>query len=489
MRTGADYRESLRDGREVYIQGERVTDVTTHRAFRNSVASTACLYDLQSSPEHIEEMTFVSPSTGCRISRAWQLPATYAELVSRRKALTAWAETHFGFMGRAPDHVASCISGMYMGADVFEAYDPSRASALREYYRFARDRDLFLTYVIINPLADRTRSAHEQADEDLVAHICEKDSQGITVKGAKMLGTGAVTANEVLVTSIQPLKPGDEPYAISFAIPMNAPGLKILSRKSYEASAGSVFDNPLASRYDENDAVLYFDEVKVPWERVFIAGDIAMCQKQFHATPAHVYQNYQCQIRLAVKLRFLTALGRMIAAANGSENFPQVRETLGELASHAGVVEGLVHAMEIKGSKYGAYFIPDKHTLYAAQVFTQRIYSEVIMSLRSLAGGSMIMLPSGVEDFAEPRLADYALRAQGCAVLTPLERVKFFKLAWDAVGSEFASRHIQYEMFYAGASFVTKGHSHRTYDWDRAGALLARLLGGYQLEDELKDTI
>ena len=135
----------------------------------------------------------------------------------------------------------------------------------------------------------------------------------------------------------------------------------------------------------------------------------------------------------------------------------------------------------------GQYFVPDRHTLYAAQVFTQRVYPEVITSLRSLAGGSMIMLPSGIEDFADTRLADYALRAQGCAVLSPLERVKFFKLAWDAVGSEFASRHTQYEMFYAGAGFVTKGHSYRTYDWDCAAALLERLLASYRLEDELKN--
>ena len=485
MRTGDDYLRSLRDGREVYIHGERVADVTAHRAFRNSVASAAYLYDYQRSPGQAGRMTFVSPATGGRVSRAWQLPTSYQELVARREALTAWAETHFGFMGRAPDHVASCISGMYMGADVFEAYDPRRAAALRGYYEFARDHDLFLTYVIINPLADRTRSAHEQADRDQVARICDQDSRGITVKGAKMLGTSAVMADEVLVTSIQPLQPGDEPYALSFAAPMNAPGLKILSRKSYEASAGSVFDNPLASRYDENDAVLYFDEVRVPWERVFIAGDIAMCQKQFHHTPAHVYQNYQCQIRLAVKLRFLAALGHMIAAANGSEHFPQVRETLGELAAQAAAVDGLVHAMEIKGRMQGAYFVPDRHTLYAAQVLTQRVYPEVITALRGLAGGSLIMLPSGIEDFADARLADYALRAQGCAVLTPKERVKFFKLAWDAIGSEFASRHTQYEMFYAGAGHVTKGHSFRTYDWGRAGALLASLLGSYRLEDEL----
>ena len=484
MKTGAQHIQSLRDGRDVYIHGGRVDDVTTHPAFRNSIASAAYLYDFLG--EHVEQMTFVSPDTGDRVSRCWQLPGCYQELVERREALTAWAETHYGFMGRAPDHVASCLSGMYMGLDVFEASDPARASALRDYYRFARDRDLFLIYVIINPLADRARSAHEQSDDSQIARICDRDSQGITVKGAKMLGTSAALANEVFVTSIQPLKPGDEAYALSFAVPMNAKGLKILSRKSYEEAAGSVFDNPLSSRYDENDAVLYFDEVQVPWERVFVAGDIAMCQKQFHATPAHVYQNYQCQIRLMVKLRFLTGLARMIATANGIETFPQVREMLGQLAAEAAMVEALVTAMEVKGGRHGAYFIPDRHTLYAAQVLTQQLYPKVMATLRTLAGGSMIMLPSGVEDFVDPKMADYALRAQGSAALGPEQRVKLFKLAWDAVGSEFASRHTQYEMFYAGADFVTKGHSYRTYDWDCATGLADRLLAGYNLKDEIK---
>ena len=100
MKTGEEHLRGLRDGREVYIQGERVTDVTTHRAFRNSVASAASLYDYQSAPENLEKMTFVSPDTGERVNRCWQLPASYGELVARREALAAWAETHYGFMGR-----------------------------------------------------------------------------------------------------------------------------------------------------------------------------------------------------------------------------------------------------------------------------------------------------------------------------------------------------------------------------------------------------
>ncbi len=241
MKTGRDHLTSLCDGREVYILGERVNDVTTHPAFRNSVASAAHLYDFQSLPENIEKLTFPSPVSGERISRSWQLPTSYQDLVVRREALVAWAETHFGFMGRSPDHVASCLAGMYMGIEQFEAFDRERAAALRDYFNFARDRDLYLTYAIINPQADRSKNMAEQPGLFHAARVCDESSQGITVKGSKMLATSAIMANEVFVTIIQPLTPQDAPYAFSFVVPMNIPGLKILSRKSYEWCAGSIF--------------------------------------------------------------------------------------------------------------------------------------------------------------------------------------------------------------------------------------------------------
>ncbi len=293
---------------------------------------------------------------------------------------------------------------MFMGLDVFEAYDPARARALADYYRFARANDLYLTYVIINPQADRSKPAGEQSDPFLTAGVVDEDSEGLTIRGAKMLATGGIMANEVFVTCIQPLRAGEERYAVSFAVPMNTTGLKILSRKSYEESAAGIFDNPLASRFDENDAILYFDDVKVPWQRVFINQDIAMCQKQFHATPAHVYQNYQSQIRLMVKMRLLVGIARRIAETNGIVGLPQVNETLGALAAQNAMVDALVHAMEVKGRTHGGYFVPDSHTLYAAQVLTQQLYAEFLLAVRELAGGALIMLPSSVRDFANPEI-------------------------------------------------------------------------------------
>lgn len=483
MKSGLEHIAQLRDHRHVLISGARVDDVTRHPAFQRTITSFSRMFDFAAAPENRDLMTFETPGGG-RANRIWQLPATYADLVTRRKALEAWAGLHGGFLGRAPDHVASCISGMYMGLDVFEAYDPARAKALAAYYEYARDNDLYLTYVIINPQADRSKSASKQKDEWLSAGVAGHDASGLTIRGAKMLATGGVMANEVFVSVIQPLQPGDENYAISFAIPMNTKGLKILSRKSYEAGAPHVFDNPLSSRFDENDAVLYFDDVKVPWDRVFVFKNIEMCQKQFHATPAHVYQNYQSMIRLAVKVRFLLGIAKRITEINGTAGMPQVREHLGQLAAEAAMIDGLVAAMEIKGTHRGAYFVPDRQTLYAAQVLTQQLYPKIIATLRELAGGGMIMLPSSVEDFHNPEYAALIEKTQQSPAAEADEKVKFYKLAWDATGSEFASRHLQYEMFYAGANFVTRGHALRTYDWAAAEQLLANMLGGYGLDDE-----
>ena len=487
IKTGNQHADALRDGRQVYLNGARVDDVTTHPAYRNAVRSICGLYDFQSAPEHAELMTCVAED-GSRRSRIWQLPRCYDELVVRRRAIEAWSERHAGFLGRSPDHVASCVAGMFMGLEAFTEYDPKRAAALADYYRFARDRDLYLTYVIINPQADRSRAAHQQHTEHLTAGVVDEDATGLTVHGAKMLATGGIFANEILVTSIQPLQPGDENYAITFAVPIATPGLKVLSRRSYEQRAESVFDNPFASRFDENDAVIYFDNVHVPWERVFVDRDIAMCQKQFHATPAHVYQNYQAQIRLRVKLRFLVGVARRIAEINGTMGFPQVRETLGELAAEVGMVEAMVEAMEVRGGMVGAYYVPHRHTLYAAQVITQKLYGRIISTLRELAGGGLIMQPSSVRDFANPELAVLIEATQQSPAAGAGDKVKFYRLAWDVIGSEYASRHEQYELFYAGAPFVTRAHSFRTFDWDRAAGLVDNMLASYRLEDELEES-
>ena len=484
---GTQHLEALRDGREIYINGELVDDVTTHRAFRNSTRSIASLYDFQAAGDNLERMTFASPATGDRVNLQWRLPTCYEELAKRRQAIEAWNEMHFGFMGRAPDHVASTLVGFMMGIDLLEAHDPNRAAALRDYFAFVRDNDHYVTYVIVNPQGDRSKATSDQGDEFHTVAIVDEDSEGIVVKGAKMLGTATAMCNEVLVASLMPLQEGEERYAVTFAVPMNAKGLKQMCRRSYEENAASVFDNPLSSRFDENDAILYFDEVKVPWERVFALRDPEVCRALFHTAPGHAMQNYQSMIRLVVKMRFLAGVARMVAETTGIVNFPQVREKLGQLTSETQMIEALVHGMEAGARQVGSYLAPTRNAVISALVLAQQLYPKVITTIRELAGGGLIMLPSDVRDFANPELADLIHKTQKSSVYSPEDRVKVLKLAWDAVGSEFGSRHTTYEMFYAAPNFMNQTMAFDSYDWDRAMEMVERMLASYDLQDSLKE--
>lgn len=147
------------------------------------------------------------------------------------------------------------------------------------------------------------------------------------------------------------------------------------------------------------------------------------------------------------------------------------------------MVEGLVESMEVSGSMYGKYYVPNSQRLYAANVLTQQLYPKLVHTLRELAGGGMIMLPSSVSDFSNPEIAGYISKTQQSPATDSLGRVKLFKLAWDAVGSEFGSRHLQYEMFYSGANMVTRGHSFRAYEWEKATRMVDRLMSTYDLPD------
>lgn len=483
-KSGTEHLASLRDGRNVFIDGERVDDVTTHSAYRNAVASFAHLYDVQSAPENLELMTFAPDGANRRINRAWQIPTSHTEMVERRKALTAWAECSYGFMGRSPDHLASALVGQRIGLDVFARGGAERSKAFADYFEYASANDLFLSYVIINPQANRSKDWGEQ-EEDLVARIVDEDTTGITIRGAKMMGTSSIMANEVLVANLQPLKPGEESLAFCCALEMSAKGMQVLSRKSYEAAAVSVYDNPLSSRFDENDAVIYFDDVKVPWERIFVHRNVDLCRAQFHDTPGHIYQNYQSQIRLAVKLKFLAGLAHKLTETIGTSAMPQVREQLGRLVANVGMVEAMLHGMEIGGEYYGKYWVPNRHHLYSSQVITQDLYPRMINTIRELAGGAFIMLPSSYKDWSNPAIEPLIRKTQRSSALDPEERVKFLKAAWDAIGSEFGSRHTQYEMFYAGAQFVTAGHSYRTFGWEGADEMVRKLLASVTLEQPM----
>lgn len=487
-RSGDAYVQGLRDGRNVFIDGERVIDVTRHPAFRGPVESVARIYDLANDPSNRDEMTFSSPTTGEPVNRWFMIPHSEDELVERRKSLKRSAESTLGLMGRGPEHVASFLAGFVGGVHVFAESDKELAANLIRFYEAVRDQDQYVTYVIAPPQIDRSKPAHQQADPYLYAGVKEERGNGIVIRGAQMLGTGAAISDWVFYSCITPLVPGDEAYAISAAIPIGAQGLKVYSRRSYAEGATSVFDYPLSSCYDESDSLIVFDDVFVPWEHVFAYRNLDLVRDQWTKTAAHVLGNNQAQIRFWTKLQFLCGLALRVAQMNGSERLPPVKGALGEMSAYAAMVGGLVLAQE-QGCEVDEHGVawPARAQCFANMTLQSSIYPKLLNMVRDLCGGGLIQLPSSVDDYANPEIARDLERYVQSPGFPSVERVKLLKLVWDMVGSEFASRHHQYEMFYAGAPFLVKMRMFDNFDFRSADRLVTEALSGYGLEGRLSD--
>jgi 4-hydroxyphenylacetate 3-monooxygenase len=474
MRTGADYIDSIRaDGRQVYYEGDLVKDVTTHPAFRGAVRSVARLWDIAADPANREVMTFASPKTGAPVLRCYQIPATPSDLTVRRGMIERWADATFGLMGRTPDHVAGFLTGYAAKPSVFAAHGQAFADNVVGFYETARDQHLYVSYAIVPPQIDRSKPAHKQSDPTLYAGVVRERDDGIVLKGAQQLATGAVLSDYLYLSCIHPLQPGDEAYAIGVAIPMTAPGLKVYTRRSYAAGATSAFDYPLSSRFDETDALVVLDDVFVPWEMVFIYRNVALCRDQWWRTPAHAYGNNQAQIRYAAKLRFLVGLTKRLCEITGVDAIPPGQIQLGELAAFASIVELMAKAQETDAMVDDEGVVwPSRQALYAIMALQSELNPRMIDIARELSGGAMIMLPSSVKEFENPVSAADLERYVSSPGFTSRERVAILKMAWDMIGSEFAGRHQQYEKFYGGASFIIKQNMYRHYDFGRATRLV-----------------
>lgn len=321
--TGAQYLDSLRDDREIWINGERVKDVTTHPAFRNGTRSVATLYDALHDPQQQDVLTGVTP-TGALTHKSFLLAKTPQELLARSEAMRAWSRLHFGFMGRSPDYKAGLVVSLGAWPEYFEPYTKNAT----HWYHKLSEGCLYLNHVGINPMVDRSKPLHEQ--KEIFVRAVEERDNGIVVSGAKMVGTAAAFTryNFVFNYGAVPLSDGDKDHALVFIVPTNAPGVKLLSRPSYElaASRSHPYDYPLSSRFDENDATMIFDRVFVPWENVFVFRDIPKTNGFF--PQAQVLQNLMLQgdTLFVTKIEFLTGLFLRIAESNGTIGFRGVQE-------------------------------------------------------------------------------------------------------------------------------------------------------------------
>ena len=480
MRRGDEYVEGLRDGRVVFLDGERVADVTTHPAFAEPIRRIAERYDLARSPEHQPITTYVDPDSGGRYGTMWLIPRTAEDLEARRRVHRFWAEASYGLMGRTPDHVA-CVITAFAGAPEFFARGGERFAAnVLRFYEKARAEDLYLSYAIVPPQIDRSQPAHRQPEPFLYPGVVAERDGGIVVRGCQAIATSAAMSDWLFLSYITPLAKGDDDYAICVVMPTNAPGLRLYPRRPFATMATSVYDYPLSSRFDEIDATVVLDDVFVPWDHVFIDRNIELVNGQFHDTPSHTLANFQSLVRFGVKLEFLAGLAMKLAELHSVEGSPPVQAQLGgEIAALCAAFDALVHAAQRFPLVQDGVARPHPRYIYSGMSLQRRLIVDLMRAIREMAGGAFQAVPSSVASFegAETRADTERYYRSGTA--TARERIKLLKLIWDFVGTEFAGRQLQYEMFYSASQPVVNTRMFRSYDWLAAKAMVDRCLGEY----------
>ena len=481
LRAGADYLASLRDGRQVLLGAERVSDVTTHKAFRNTARSFARLYDLKRSPEHVDEMSY--SQDGQRHSGWYILPRTPEELRKRSLAHRRIAQWTHGLMGRSPDHVSTFVAGMRMMPELFETSRRGTGDNIVRYYEHLRDNDIFACYLVITPQGARDPEIYKrQTTRNAALQVVGETDSGVLLSGIKMLGTSAVFADEAWIGNILPLAPEQKALAITCAVPMNAPGLQTWVRKSYELSAQNGVDSYFSSRFDETDAVLVFDRVHVPWEKVFVFDDHQLSREIYFKTPAHVMGNHQSMVRFAEKLKLILGVAHKAAELSGVSHLPPVQQTLGKLAAAEASLEGLIEAqLSRPESMAPGYLNVNKRFLYAALNWCAHNYYEVAEKVKELLSAHPFQIPADASVFEDPVLRETFEANWGAPGATPAERYKFTKMAWDLLGSDYAGRNTQYERFYGGPPFLNDLYSYNAAPWKDIRGIVDGILADMEL--------
>lgn len=448
MYTGAEYLASLDDGREVWLNGERVTNVAEHPAFRNSVRMIARFYDALHDPGRRETLTIeLDNGSGLRGHRFFQAPRSAEEQILARDAIAETARLSYGWMGRTPDFKAAWIGTFGANRALYGEYSENAA----RWYDLARERLPYINHAVVNPPVDRHLDPNHS---NVFIHVEEETPDGLIISGAKVVATGAALTHFTFVAHYNVMYQ-EKKFSPVFMVATNAPGVKIICRKSYELAAGltgTPFDHPLSSRMDENDSILVLDRVFIPWKDVFMYG-VEMSNKFIEHSGFFGRTLMHGCTRLAVKFDFICGLFLKAVEMAGTKGFQGVQGAVGEAIALRHMLWGLSDSMAWKAEPWcGQYVLPNLESALAYRASAGDAYSRVINLIRKTVASSLIYLPSHAADFQQPKLRPFLDRyVRGADGVDAVERVKLMKLLWDAIGSEFGSRHELYELNYSGS--------------------------------------
>ncbi len=415
-RTGAEYIKGLQAQEcEVWLRGERVKDVTTHPGLANGVRAVASLYDLQHDPKLKDEMTFVSPTSGERLGLSFIIPRTRQELERRGAMMLRWARTTCGMMGRSPDFMNVTFAAWAAAAGYFARGRPEFGENIRRYYEYISERDLTLTHSLINLQRSRTASGNFNLEEGTALQVVRETDAGIVVRGV--------------------------------ALPCATPGLKFLCRESFDLGR-SHFEHPLGSRFEEMDCVVFFNDVLVPWERVFLLGDVDLLNATATSTHSMTHTAHQGAAKNIAKCEFVLGLALMMTRTIGNAHLPHSEERLAELMLYTELMKACMRASEADAQldEWGV-MCPAALPAESTRNLFMTAYPRMVEILQLLGSSSFMITPTEA-DFSGP-LASEIEQYLATDTATARDRVKLFRLAWDVAGSAFGSRQVLYERFFA----------------------------------------
>ena len=446
LRSGNDYLKGLDDGREVWLDGERVRNVADHPLLGGAARTIAELYDFQNEPDVIDRVSFVEG--GERVPLSLMEPKTQEDLAVRREGLLARARLHGGMLGRAPDFMNVMMTDVASDAEFFGQAGSQFADNARGYHAHLKRNDLALTHTLLHPQRDRSTSVPTDDDEENAARIVGETDSGFIIRGARMLATLAPFSDEIAImpSSSRYLPDSEEAkqFAFSCSIPANTPGLRLICRTSL-TQAGPAADHPLSSRFDEQDCVVVFDDVVVPWERTFIYREPSLTVRSGRTSHASM----QTAIKDLAKTEFMLGIAYQLAEATNILQFPNVLNTLAEMGIVADMVRGAIFGAEaasVPGP--GGTIGPDAQILSAQRQYYLEAFPKLQAAIQSLGAGGLMMTPSTRELQGELR-EDIAKYFQA-ANLPADKRIALYALARDVSSSGFAGRQALYERFFAG---------------------------------------
>lgn len=483
-RTGKDYLERMKkDNRELWLDGERIQDVTTHPQLRGGAEAIANLYDIQH--KYPDIMLTESPFTGNKIGTAFMFPKSKDDLWKIHKASKIWAEESAGIMGRSPDYLNITFACYASRTDVWEKYGESeKGKNLENYFKYISENDLCLTHCIVNPQVDRSVPEAQQGGGEVSLHKVGETEDSIIVSGARMLGTLAPYADEMTIYPSRAgkgIRPEDAKYALMFSCPMDQPGMTLINRDSFSKQR-DMFDYPLSTRFDEQDAIVIFDNAHIPKDRVFIDGNTELYRAVTEEVNWGAYIVFQAMTRALTKLEFLFGIGHMIADMNGVNAFDHIKEKLGEIWQYKELTRtAIVSAIEgAQPNGVNGVLVPDARPLTALRGLMPKWIPRCIELIQIIGGGGFMCTPSR-KDMEGP-LRKYIDKYYQARNATAEEKIRLNRLAWDFIGSDLAGRGELYERFYLVDAFRVTMDTYTNADKEKEMKLVQKFLDQMVLE-------